>query len=80
MFQSVIPGKYHLTGVSDSQLKLSTLAKITKTVIRKSQCIEGNFKFITLLQFSLNTKQNDYIRLLTKCGMLLNEVTYHGPN
>ena len=37
-----------------------------KTLIRNPQYIEGNVKFTILLQFSLNTKQNDYIRLFNK--------------
>ena len=42
LFHSIIPGKCHLSGVSDSQ-KLSTVAKKDKTLIRNSQCIECNF-------------------------------------
>ena len=62
------------------QSKLSTVAKMTiKTLIRNPQYIEGNVKFTILLQFSLNTKQNDYIRLFNKTDVEFSEVTYHGP-
>ena len=64
LFQSVICGKCHLSGVSDSQN--DPLYPKNKTLIRNSRCVEGNFKFTILLQFSLNTNQNDYIRLFNK--------------